>query len=339
MGVYMKNIGYMVDRILSMNILGVFDVANKVHKKTKRNRIIIIIDIIWCGLRHMAGYVDYLIFEMYNLNEHQRSTVMTRGRNNAYVRELNNPKYNYMFESKKDFHNLFNDLVKRDWLSLEDASFDDFEKFVIGKENFFAKPNRGTCGRGIEKIVVSDYEDIYTLWYHLHDRKCTLIEETIIQHPTLKHLHPHSINTIRFVTILHKNNVHLVSAYLRIGNNRIVDNFNSGGMVVPIDLKTGFIHDVAIDKAGNYYQHHPLTKTRIQGFQVPCWDESLTLVIEAAKRVEQIRLVGWDVGISENGPLLVEANQYPGHDIYQLPLHTPKKIGMLPVFQEIIKLK
>ena len=55
----MRNIGYMIDRILSMNILGIFDVANKVHKKTKRNRFVLVIDIIWCGLRHMAGYVDF----------------------------------------------------------------------------------------------------------------------------------------------------------------------------------------------------------------------------------------------------------------------------------------
>lgn len=335
----MKNFRYMVDRILSMNILGIFDVANKVHKKTKRNRLILILDITWCGLRHMAGYVDYLIFEMYNLNEYQRSTVMTRGRNNIYIRELNNPKYNYMFESKKDFHTHFSDLVKREWLSLEESSFEEFEKFVKNRDDFFAKPNRGICGRGIEKIVVSEHDDIYSMWYHLHDKKCTIIEETIIQHPHLNYLHPHSVNTIRFVTILHEDTVHIVSAHLRIGNNHIVDNFNIGGMVVPVDVKTGLIHDVAIDKAGNYYRHHPVTNTPIQGFNLPFWQESIDLVIEAAKRIDQVRLVGWDVGISVNGPLLVEANQYPGHDIYQLPLHTPKKIGMLPVFQEIIKLK
>lgn len=335
----MKNIKYMVDRILSMNVLGIFEVADKIQKKTKRKRFLLIIDIIWCGIRHMAGYVDYLIFEMYNLNEKQRKTVMTRGRNNVYVRELNDPNYFYIFDSKKDFNSQFNDLVKREWLSLDDASFEDFQKFIEKKINFFAKPNNGTCGRGIEKITVADYEDLNTLWYHLQDINCSLVEETIIQHPLLNELHPHSINTIRLVTIFYEYQVHIVAAFLRISNNRIVDNFNSGGMVVPIDVKTGIIHDIAIDKEGNHYRHHPITDTRIQGFQIPCWEESLELVIEAAKRVEQVRLVGWDVGLSVNGPLLVEANHYPGHDIYQLPIHTPRKIGMLPVFQEIVKFR
>jgi len=28
----------------------------------------------------------------------------------------------------------------------------------------------------------------------------------------------------------------------------------------------------------------------------------------------------------------VEGNNFPGHDIYQLPEHTPDKIGMYPKF-------
>ena len=32
------------------------------------------------------------------------------------------------------------------------------------------------------------------------------------------------------------------------------------------------------------------------------------------------------------GPVFVEGNEFPGHDIYQLPLHVPEKIGMMPKF-------
>ncbi len=335
----MKNFKYLVNRILSMNVRGIFEVAEKIHKKTGLSKTWLIMDIIWCGLRHMAGYVDYLIFEMYNLNEQQRKTVMTRGRNNVYVRALNNPKYYYLFDSKKDFNTTFNDFVKRDWISIHECCYDEFTSFLNGKDNFFAKPNNGTCGRGIEKITVKDFEDPRTLWYYLEEKELTLLEETIIQHPQMNHLHPHSINTIRFVTIFHDNEVHIVAAYLRIGNNRIVDNFNNGGMVVPIDVKTGLINDIAIDKAGHQYEFHPVTQTSIKGFQIPLWSECIDLVKRASPIVPQVGLVGWDVGISVNGPLLVEANQYPGHDIYQLPVHTPDKIGMVPTFRNIIKVK
>ncbi len=335
----MRNIGYMIERILSMNILGIFDVANKVHKKTKRNRLVLIIDIIWCGLRHMAGYVDYYVFEMYNLNEQQRRTVMTRGRNNAFIRELNNPKFRYIFESKKIFHTQFSDLIKREWLSLEDSTFVEFAQFVEIRKDILAKSNtiNGSCCN--EKIVIADFDDMYSLWYYLQDKKCTIIEDVIIQHHQMQQIQPDSLNSIRFVTIFLDDKVHIVRAYLRIGKSHSVNSYDGGSMVVPIDVKTGIIHDVAVDKSGNYYRQHPVTNTRIQGFHVPYWNECLDLVKDAATRTDQVRLVGWDVGLSINGPLLIEGNQFPCHDIYQLPLHTPKKIGMVPEFKEIIRTK
>lgn len=335
----MKNLGYLLNRIFSMNFKGVFDVANKVHQKTGKSKTLILFDIVWCGLRHMAGYVDYLIFEMHDLNESQRKTIMTRGRNNAYVRALNDASYHYLFDSKKDFNKTFSKFVKRDWITITEATFEEFENFLNNKDVFFAKPNNGICGRGIENIRIKDYEDPRDLWYSLHDKNLTLLEEAIPQHPEMNALHPTSINTVRLVTILIGDKVHIPASYLRIGNNRIVDNFNSGGMVVPIDVKNGMIHHKAIDKAGNHYEFHPSTNTSIPGFQIPHWEECLTLVKEAAMVVPQMRLIGWDVGISTRGPLLVEANQYPGHDIYQLPVHTPDKIGMLPTFEAIIKVK
>jgi hypothetical protein len=335
----MNNLKYMLQRIFSMNIRGIFEVAEKVNKKTGLDKFWIVLDIVWCGLRHMAGYVDYLIFEMYNLNESERKTVMTRGRNNVFVRSLNDCKYYYLFDSKKDFNTTFNEFIRRDWLSISECCYDDFLNFIEEKENFFAKPNNGTCGRGIEKIIVKDFDDPRALWYYLEDRGLTLLEETIIQHPHLNQLHPHSINTVRIVTIYHEEKVHIVAAYLRIGNNRIVDNFNSGGMVVPVDINTGLISDIAIDKAGNHYEKHPVTQTSIPGFQIPMWEECIELIKNSVPIVPQVGLVGWDVGISVNGPLLVEANQYPGHDIYQLPVHTPSKIGMYPTFKNILKVK
>ena len=42
--------------------------------------------------------------------------------------------------------------------------------------------------------------------------------------------------------------------------------------------------------------------------------------------------IGWDVAFTPDGPCLVEGNNFPGHDIYQLPEHTHSKIGMMKKF-------
>ena len=112
----------------------------------------------------------------------------------------------------------------------------------------------------------------------------------------------------------------------------LVDNFNSNGMVAPVDEKTGVVTQVAIDKKKNTYVTHPETGSKIKGFQFPYWDKVLEMVDKAAKVVPEMGYAGWDVGFTPDGPLFVEGNEFPGHDIYQLPEHTPDKIGMMPKF-------
>ena len=47
-------------------------------------------------------------------------------------------------------------------------------------------------------------------------------------------------------------------------------------------------------------------------------------------------VVGWDIAITPNEPVVVEGNEFPGHDIYQLPPHRTNGIGVLPDFEKIL---
>jgi hypothetical protein len=92
-------------------------------------------------------------------------------------------------------------------------------------------------------------------------------------------------------------------------------------------------------KAGNLYNKHPATGTSFIGFKVPMWNEVIDLVKEASEIIPEMGMVGWDVALSSKGVLLVEANEYPGHDIYQLPVHRKDGTGILPKFENILKIK
>jgi hypothetical protein len=51
---------------------------------------------------------------------------------------------------------------------------------------------------------------------------------------------------------------------------------------------------------------------------IPCFDEVKKIVLDAAGYIPSLRLVGWDVGIGENGPVIIEGNSYysiPGNDL------------------------
>src|SRR5699024_11788433 len=119
------------------------------------------------------------------------------------------------------------------------------------------------------------------------------LEELIIQHEAKSKIYPDAINTVRIVTIVDDDRTpHIICAYFRIGNGKYVDNFNSGGMVAPVNEETGEVMDKAIDKKKNLYAYHPATNAQIKGFIFPHWDKALKLVKEASKVVKEMRYIG-----------------------------------------------
>lgn len=334
----MKRILYLIKRILKMDYRGLFATVKAVHKKTDIGRVKLFFDIVKCGLKYGAGYKDYQLCEWYNLNDEQRATYVTRGINNRIVTLLNDKEYYHILDNKIEFNNTFEKFLGRKWIDMEKVTAEAFEEFLRGLDTIISKPTAEACGRGVEKLTVSDFESSEALLAHLRSINSGLCEEFVVQHRDVAALYPHSVNTYRIVTVLTDGEPHIVYAFIRIGNGgRFVDNINAGGMAAPIDIETGIIQYPAFDKDSIYYETHPYTSCPIQGWQLPLWEESVKTVLEAATVVPQVGYVGWDVAATENGPVLIEGNPFPGHDILQMPPHVPDKIGMLPQFKKYIK--
>ena len=328
----LKNLGYMIRRLFGMNYKAMLQKITSIHQKTGRSRLWIMTDMLRCATNYGAGYMDYDLFEMYNLTPQQRDTYITRGRNNALIKQYNDPAYGHILRNKGEFNARFQEFVHRDWtyLSQKESALDFMSRHCV----FMAKPMNGTCGKGIEKIYMQQEEGAEAVWQRLSANGEYLLEEVIRQHPQVSAIYPDAINTVRTVTIRKDGVTHVICTYFRIGNHgNHVDNFNSGGMVAPVDEKTGIVADRAIDKNKNLYATHPMTGTPIQGFQFPDWEIAMDMVRKAATLIPQIGYLGWDIAFTENGPVLVEGNEFPGHDIYQLPEHTPDKIGIMPKFR------
>ena len=333
----MGRIGYLFKVIKKMDKTAMLRKVKYLHEKTGKNSVFLFFDMVWCGLRYGAGYIDYDLYEMYNLNAKQRNTYITRGRNNTIYKKLNQTEYIPQIESKDNFDTNFDKYLKRDWMKTQGSDKEQFIEFFKRHDQFMAKPIDGACGKRIEKITVAEWSSLDELYDHLKDQKMVL-EEMIIQHPDVAAIYPKAINTVRTVTMLVDGEAHVVATYFRIGNgDHYVDNFNSEGMVAPVDENTGIVLQPAIDKKKNLYEVHPQTGTKIQGFRFPFWEEALAMCKEAAHVIPQMGYVGWDVAFTPDGPVFVEANDFPGHDIYQLPEHTPDKIGVWPKFKQYLK--
>lgn len=327
------NMGYMVKRIVKMNYRAFFDKLDSLQSKTKRSRVYLLWDMLNCAVKYGAGYMDYDLFEMYNLTPAQRNTYITRGRNNALVKKYNSKDYVRFFDNKAEFNIRFADYIHRDWI-LFDENKEDVLNFICNHDIIIAKPVDGACGKGIQKIATSDYPRAESIYQELAESNTKLLlEDLIVQHPMVDEIYSLAVNTLRVVTIHSEKQTKIVCTYFRMGNNsNFVDNFNSSGMVAPVDELTGIVKDKAIDKNKNLYEIHPYSGTSIKGFRFPFWSDAMDMVRKAAEVIPQIGYVGWDIAFTPNGPCIVEGNPFPGHDIYQLPEHSPCKQGVYEKF-------
>lgn len=332
----MGKIKFLIKRIFNMNFKQMFEKIAAINKKTKKSKIYILFDMISCAFLYQAGYMDYYIFEMYNVPRKNRSTYLTRGINNRNIKMYNQKEYMHIFGNKDEFYKIYNEFIGRKYVDISTSDKEDVLSFIAKNELFIGKPRGGSCGKGIVKIHKNEFENEEAIYVYLKQNSIDLLEEYIVQHDEMNRISKDSVNTIRIISFLKDNCPKIVCAYFRIGNGKFVDNFNSGGMVVPVNVKNGKIEHMAIDKAGNIYENHPVTNTKIMGFEIPMWEECLELVKKAAVITPFVRLVGWDISVTNTGPVIVEANAFPGHDIYQLPVHTKDKIGMKQVFDDAI---
>lgn len=314
------------------------NVIKAVHKKSGKNSISIFFDMLWCAKRYGAGYYDYQIFAFYNLNKEQRKTFVTRLISKKFNTYMNDPEYDHLFNNKDEFNVLFKDYIGRGFLELEKATKDEVKDFVSTREYIFCKMKDLECGHGCERLKISDFADFDALYDYLTDKKFCTIEDNIVQHPALSKLYSNAVNSLRIITIIDDNNVpHCVYLVQKMGcGGSIIDN---NCLFSPVDPETGVIkypaHSGDTTK-GIVYNEHPDTKIHIQGYQLPFIKEAVDMCLKAAMVVPQVRYVGWDVALTENGPVIIEGNNYCAHDFWQLPPHTPNKIGMLPTITKLV---
>lgn len=182
--------------------------------------------------------------------------------------------------------------------------------------DFFVKPIDGIKGRDARLLRPGD--EVATF---LAGARNIIVQPRIRQHPLLDRLYPHSVNTVRIDTMLSEGAWIHNAAALKLGHGgSIVDNRSAIGLVVGVDLSTGALQPPARAKSPRgivTYDRHPDTGEALAGTVLPHWQLLRDTVIRAAEAMLPLKSLGWDVAITADGVLLVEANDNWGVNILQ----------------------
>lgn len=335
----MQSFRYIRRILMGASFKRLHTVIGRVKEKCGQNRVYTFFDMLVCAVRYGAGYHDYLIFGFYAMNARQRDTYMTRVRNKRLIELVNDPAYEHIFTHKNEFDKRFSAYLGREFLDLAETTPESFAAFMVDKDVIFAKPNVGESGKGIEKLEKSRFADLDEMYAYVTapEHNFGVIEQQLVQHPDLNTLYPLAINSYRIVTLVADGVAHCAYAVSKSGNEgKYVDNMENSGICCPIDQETGKIAGCAHTSALINYDVHPYTGVKLVGFALPFVKESVELAKKAAMEVPQIRYVGWDVCVTPDGPAIIEGNVYPGYDFWQLPEHTPDKIGLYPYYKSLV---
>lgn len=192
---------------------------------------------------------------------------------------------------------------------LLDSKMNIVTEAILEKEkDYFVKEINGECASFV--LFIKDYNDYLAHKKEIIAHNC-IFQRRLRQSKEMNAINPYSVNTLRIVTINKDGEPYVLAAELRIGTSKTgsVDNAAAGGVMVGIN-PDGTLKKWGFMKPGHGKRNtvHPDSGVEYASFSIPNWDEIIKLVCTAHKQFYGIHSIGWDVGLSENGPMFIEGN-------------------------------
>lgn len=225
----------------------------------------------------------------------------------------------------------------------ESGEFRDFIRALKPGE-YLLKPNNGMLGLGLSSLEIDDQgslkfqgkpitaDDLYRELCSIEvtlpasskgdsvdmDFEGLLFQQRIANHPEVTKLTGFKmLQTVRICTyVTDDNQIEILFAFMKLaGQEGLSDAFNSGktgNMLAKIDPVTGkFCNAYAMDQQQGYLVEtirHSVTQADLLNFTIPHWQVCLALVQRLSIVFLPLRAIGWDIAITDDGPMVLEGN-------------------------------
>ena len=154
----------------------------------------------------------------------------------------------------------------------------------------------------------------------LQQRDERIVCEFVEQSQFFSRIYPHTTNSLRLICMRDSaSEPFITKAVLRLGTQKSkgVDNFGRGGLAAAINIETGILgeaieHDMTSPRAPVAHEFHPDTGIRIKGEALPGWSNARDETLLLMRKLRFINYVGWDIVMTERGPVFLEGNNYTG---------------------------
>lgn len=191
-------------------------------------------------------------------------------------------------------------------------SYDELIKILFNAGEVIIKPTVDTLGGNNVRLLRleqgKDQDSDDTIENILSTYKQDyIVQKRVINHPSIAKLYSESINTLRIMTFVCNDEIHVSPLSMRIGmSGRVVDN---GGIFIGVK-QSGELYQKGFGKYNRIeYLEHPDTHIAFDGYHI----EGVSERIETAKRlhamIPQLKMLSWDMAYDEdNNVVVIEVN-------------------------------
>jgi len=152
-------------------------------------------------------------------------------------------------------------------------------------------------------------------------------EEFIFQprlspHPDIAPLSAGHLATVRLLTLNMGDGARVLRACMKLNAaENAADNYwCPGNLLAQIDMASGALVAATTGLGFDLQttEYHPDTGVPIPGVRIPLWTDIVNLGVAGAEVMRHVPLIGWDIGISAQGAVIVEMNETPDFLLPQL---------------------
>ncbi len=210
-----------------------------------------------------------------------------------------------------------------------DGRIEDLNSILNLTFPFFIKNITLEAGEGVlfcqilnNEILVNGHLITISDLVKILGNKKWIMQKKYISHKDLAAINSTALNSTRIFTILNGGEPEFLCAYQGFATGDATsDSWQHGSVYVGIELENETLKEIGLtsvsDKRGGLLKEHPDSWIKFKDYKIPFLQEAVELCIRAHRLLYFSFIIGWDVAITDSGPLIIEANEKPGMNVAQ----------------------
>ena len=197
--------------------------------------------------------------------------------------------------------------------------YETVKEIIANQDELFLKAAVQSCGGKGVSYISKEKGNMVEQFEEFNNKNDLIVQKPIKQHKDMSAINESSVNTIRVISLLRKDEVKIYSIAVRAGQKGAkCDNASGGGVCIGV-TEDGKLKKYGYEISGKRYEQHPTNDFVFEGHQLPSFEKVKDLVKKAHPLMPYFKLISWDICVCEDGePILLEANLRKGSlDIHQ----------------------